>query len=139
MTRVFGGRVARPPEQIRAVCMGIIIRLLRTAYPQYAEKVRTNDLYACTERKSTLDGFEAILVDLEGFDLRLQSRGRHPQLGGCSRGSRHSASAFRQGCLNQGSLLRPNRGGQRLVCRRRRPRLPREPARIDREGLRLTH
>src|SRR6185369_3570372 len=79
-----------------------------------------------------------MFVDLEGSDLRFQSRGRNTELGGRTQRSRHSASAFSQGSLNHLFFLSRKLVGERLARRLSLTRLPNEPTLIDREALRVT-
>lgn len=60
---------------------------------------RTNSTRPLKERP-LLYRLETVFVDLEGPDLRFQSRGRHTKLGCRTKGPRHSASAFSQRRLN---------------------------------------
>src|SRR5262249_14051352 len=66
--------------------------------------------FAQTSRESLLiprrrDGFEATLVDVESFDLRLERRGRHAEFLGRAERARHPAPGLCQGGLDHGALL----------------------------------
>jgi hypothetical protein len=52
-----------------------------------------------------LDSAETPLVDLEGFDLRVQGRSWHPKPGGGSRGAGNAAAGLGKCGLNAGSFL----------------------------------
>jgi len=52
-----------------------------------------------------LGGLEAMLVDLQGFALRVQRRGRHPEPGSRTRRTGDAASGFGQSRHNQVGLL----------------------------------
>src|SRR5882757_4013058 len=83
---------------------------------------------------------KAILVDLERLDLRLHRGSRNTQFGSCARGPVHPSSAFAEGRLDDGLLLRrrPSQNVEPTVllgC----DRLSRQPTLIDGETLGFTH
>src|SRR6185295_6561578 len=83
--------------------------------------------------------FEAILIDLQRSDLRLQCGSRYAQLGGGARRSVHAPSAFPQSTLNDGFLLRGTRfKNVKPAVLLDGNRSSRKPALVNREILSFT-
>ena len=77
--------------------------------------------------RTLVDPFEAILIDVEGLDPRLQCRRWNPKLGGCAGRARHSPSRLGQGRLDRRAFLDRELFGEWATHLRRGDRFAQKP------------